>query len=209
MSRIDSLAALEMAISGRPATKIIFDLLNAENYDAFVVCIHRAIDLVLRRIAENPELKQNHSEDELTIDIVQMLRMMDIDAGHETKVGGHVDVIIRGPNDFLWMAEAKKHKSDYGWLFMGFQQLNTRYSTGLDGQDRGGILIYSDQPRLDQLMDRWKGHLADKQPGIQFEDCPLNPLAFVSSHTHERTGRPYCVRHIPLSIHFSPKDKKA
>ena len=208
MAHIDSLAALQARIRGRPALEIIFDLLQVENYEAFVHCIHRAIDLVFREIAQNPELKKGHGEDELTIDVVHMLRMMDIDAAHDSKVGGHVDIVVRGPNDYVWLAEAKKHKSDYGWIFQGFQQLNTRYSTGLQGQDSGGLFIYSDQPRVDELMSRWQKHLAGERSDITFEKCPLNDLAFFSTHIHDKTGRPYRVRHIPLPIYFEPKDKK-
>ena len=117
-----------------------------------------------------------------------------------------MDIVVRGPNDYLWLAEAKKFKSDYAWLYKGFQQLNTRYATGLQGHDAGAIIIYSDQARIDQMMDRWKAHLGEQQADINFQKCPLNDLAFFSTHKHEKTGRPYKVRHIPLSLYFEPKD---
>jgi len=138
MGRIDNLATLLAITKGKPSTEIILELLFVENHAAFVNCIHRAIDLVLARMAENPELRKDLSEDQLTVDVVSMLRMIDIDAAHESKVGGHVDIVVRGPNNYLWLAEAKKYKGGYEWIYKGFQQLNTRYSTGLAGQDRGG-----------------------------------------------------------------------
>ena len=131
MPRVDDLASLLAIVRGRPGTEIAFDLMFVESYAAFVNCIHRAIDRVLRLMAENPELRKDRGEDELTIEVVSMLRMIDIDATHETKTGGHVDILVRGPNDYAWLAEAKKHRGDYGWIFQGFQQLNTRYTTGL------------------------------------------------------------------------------
>lgn len=207
MARIDSLAALEAVIRGKPELEIIFGLLNVASYSEFVTYINRAVDLVLRKMAQNPELLSSKGEDELTIYVVHMLQIMSIDAGHDTKTGGHVDIRVKGPNDYVWLAEAKKFSGSYSWLLKGFQQLNTRYSTGLPGHDSGGILIYSDQPRIDRLMTRWQEKLTDFDPGIQIEGCPLDEMAFVSSHPHERTGRPYKVRHIPLSLYFEPKDK--
>jgi hypothetical protein len=207
-ARIDSLQALQLVARGKPSLEIILDLLNVDSYVAFVNCIHRALDLVLRRMAENPELRNAKKEDELTIEVVSLLRMMDIDAGHDTKVGGHVDIVVRGPNDFAWLAEAKKNTGGNGWLFQGFQQLNTRYSTGLPGQDSGGLLIYSDRARIDLTMQGWRDYLATQINGITFLQCDLNALAFLSSHVHDKTGRPYSVRHVPLSLYFEPKDKK-
>lgn len=205
--RIDSLAALRARAHGNPAAEIVIQLLEVPDYAGFVTCINRAVDRVLRIMAENPELRKGRSEDELTIEVVGFLRMLGIEAGHENKVGGHVDIVVRGPNDYLWLAEAKKHKSDYSWLYKGFQQLNTRYSTGIQGHDLGAIIIYSDQRRIDQMMDRWREYLEAQQKGIMFDRCPLNDMAFLSSHAHEKTGRAYNVRHIPLSLYFDPQDK--
>jgi hypothetical protein len=50
-------------------------------YPAFAHCINKAVDLVLRRMAENPELRKDRSEDELTIEVVSMLRMTALSAG--------------------------------------------------------------------------------------------------------------------------------
>jgi hypothetical protein len=41
---------------------------------------------------ENPELRRNDGEDRLTIEIVNVLRGMGYNAGHETKIGGHTDL---------------------------------------------------------------------------------------------------------------------
>lgn len=206
--RIDSIATLKAVIKGRPSIEIILEMLEVVSYPDFVRCVNKAVDLVFRRMAENPELRQERSEDELTIEVVTLLRMMDIDASHESKIGGHTDVTVRGPNDFLWLAEAKKHKQDYPWLYQGYQQLSTRYTTGMQGQDSGGLLIFAYQARIDEIMVRWREFLENQDVGIAFEACSLSELAFVTQQTHQRTGRPLTVRHVPLSLYFKPEDKK-
>lgn len=204
--RIDSLGDLLARARGNVAAEIAIELLLVPDYEQFVVLINRAVDRALRLMAENPELRKERSEDDLTIELVTLLKMASIDANHDTKVGGHCDVVVRGQPDYLWQAEAKKHRSDYAWLFQGFQQLNTRYATGAQHQDAGGFIIYSYLPRVDKMMSRWREHLGSNLSGISFEECTLSPLCFLSSHAHDRTGRALRIRHIPLSLYFEPKD---
>lgn len=199
---------LLLIAKGKPASEIHLHLMLVDKYDEWVHWIYRAIDHIVRQLEENPELREDRLEDELTIDIVSHLRMFQIDADHETKIGGHVDIRIRGPNSFLWLGEAKKH-STYDWLMKGFRQLDTRYSTGNPDQDAGGLLIYIFGPRVDEVMKKWKEHLGSQLgASITFAGCPLNPLAFISSHQHARTGREFKVRHLPMSLYFAPTDNR-
>jgi len=194
--------------AGNPSAEIVMELLLMPDYQHFVRLINRAIDMSLRRMSENPELRKDRSEDELTIELVTLLRQLGIEAGHEIKIGGHCDITIRGHSNYLWLAEAKKHSKGYDWLYQGFQQLNTRYSTGLFHHDKGGMLIYLYSPNTVMQMGRWKDHLATSHAGIAFSDCDLDPLSFLSSHIHDRSGLPYEIRHIPLNLHFDPQDNK-
>jgi hypothetical protein len=205
-NRIDSLAGLRARIVGNVPAEIMFELLLVPDYEAFVRLIDRSVDHALGLMAENPELHKKRSEDELTIELINLLRMLNLDATHETKAGGHCDITIKGTNNYSWMAEAKKHKNSYPWLYQGYQQLATRYTTGNVGQDSGALIIYSYAERIDQMMARWKAHLAGQDKAIAFEDCSLNPACFISMQEHARTGRPLRVRHVPLSLYFDPKD---
>jgi hypothetical protein len=198
---------LKALAAGRPGAEIAIGLLFVADYPTFVEIINRAIDTSFRRMAENPELRKSRSEDELTIELINLLKQNDIDAHHEAKVGGHCDITVRGPNDFAWLAEAKRHSKGYPWLYQGFQQLNTRYSTGLPQHDKGGLIIYTYRPNTLDQMRKWSDYLQANQKGLVVSPYGADPLSFLSTHQHERSGLPYEVRHIPLSLYFAPKDK--
>ncbi|WP_316233407.1 hypothetical protein [Bradyrhizobium sp. SZCCHNPS2010] len=207
MKGLITIQDLRARAAGRPGAEIAIDLLLVADYPAFVEIINRAIDTAFRRMAENPELRRGRSEDELTIELINLLKQNDIDATHEAKVGGHCDITIRGPNDFAWLAEAKRHSKGYPWLYQGFQQLNTRYSTGLPQHDKGGLIIYTYKPNTLNQMGGWSAYLQANQKGLVVSPYGADPLSFLSTHQHERSGLPYEVRHIPLSLYFAPKDK--
>jgi len=204
-----SVAELMARAAGNTSAEIVLELLLLPDYPEFVALINRAIDMSLVRMAENPELRKDRTEDELTIELVNLLRQLTFVAEHEAKVGGHCDITIRGPSGYVWLAEAKRHNQTLNWLYQGFQQLNTRYSTGLANHDQGALILYLYGANALSQMTKWKNHLASLHDGLVLSDCPLNPLAFNSVHEHERSGLPYHVRHIPLSLHFTPKDKSA
>jgi hypothetical protein len=96
--------------AGNPSAEIVVELLLIPDYPHFVRLMNKAIDMSFRRMSENPELRKDRDEDELTIELVTLLRQLSIDATHETKVGGHCDVTIRGQPDYLWLAEAKQSR---------------------------------------------------------------------------------------------------
>ena len=202
-----TIADLSALVAGHPGAEISFGLLLLADYPSFVQIINRAIDSAFRRMAENPELRKGRSEDELTIELINLLKQNDIDAHHEAKVGGHCDITIRGPNDYAWLAEAKRHTKGHPWLYQGFQQLNTRYSTGLPQHDKGGLIIYTYKPDTLGQMVKWSAYLQANQKGLDVSPYDADPLSFLSTHRHRRSGLPYEVRHIPLSLYFAPKDK--
>lgn len=202
-----TVAELMARAAGNTSAEIVLELLLLPDYAEFVALINRAVDMSFQRMAENPELRKDRTEDQLTIELVTLLRQLGLDAAHEAKVGGHCDVTVRGPSGYMWLAEAKRHNQTMDWIYQGFQQLNTRYSTGLPTHDHGALILYLYRANALGQMSDWQAHLGGKQQGIVFANCPLNPLAFVSTHTHDRSGLPYHVRHIPLSLHFAPQDK--
>lgn len=181
-------------------------LLIEPDHAAFVRLVEKAIDWIAQELSRNPELHKDQTEDELTIQVVNMLKAMTFTASHDTKVGGHCDVSVEYKFELLWLAEAKIFDSDYSWLFKGFQQLNSRYSTGNPDQNAGGMIIYSFKERVDRMMVRWSEYLETNLPGIVVKVCPDNVLCRRSSHTHIRTGLPYKVRHVPISLYFKPED---
>jgi hypothetical protein len=165
--------------------------------------VEDAIDWIAQEMTKTCHLRQERSEDEISIDFVSHLKAMGFQASHDTQYGGHCDVIVEGKDEFLWIAEAKIHTS-YAWLEKGMAQLSTRYSTGLEGQDCGEILIYTYSPRLDLIMKEWKKRLAAAVAEIEVDELDNDRLIFRSNHVHEKTGRPFRVRHKGVTLHFQP-----
>ncbi len=203
-----SLRDLEKLQEYVPALAGFPSRLLADTYDEFIDELYKDIDNIVFSKEENPELYEQDTEDRITIDIKNTLRILGYDASHEAKVGGHADLLVR-KNKFLWIGEAKIHRS-YDYLWQGFQQLTTRYSTGDCNQKDGGLLIYIRNENAKNVMDSWQLHLSSKElPDYSSNPCLKRKLAFFSSHKHQRTGEPFRVKHIGMTLYFNPKDKSA
>lgn len=184
---------------------LLVDIMYASDHATRLSCVNRALDYAITRMVEGRQYMKELSEDELTIQLVNALNFMGIEASHDTAVGGHCDVVVRMKGGFLWLGEAKIH-NDYEYLFGGFQQLNTRYSTGLSGQDVGGIIIYNFGQRIDKVMAAWGALLLERVSDVVITQCAINKLAFESVHLHDGTGLPLRIRHVPVPLYFKPQD---
>lgn len=178
----------------------------ANTYEKFVHALYITIDKIIYGIEENPELTLNDSEDRITVEIKRGLRLIGYEASHDQKVGGHTDLLVRY-SEFLWIGEAKFDNS-LGYIFEGWLQLNSRYSTGGSNQGGGGILIYIRREKAAKLMEDWKQYLSRKGiENLAIAPCPNRSMTFMSCHPHERSGLPFSIRHMPIMLHFKPKDK--
>jgi len=182
------------------------------DYEGFVSILYNDIDLIVSKIEQNPELYKNDSEDRITIDIINQLCAMGYVASHEKKIGGHTDMLVeKPPKTWLWIGEAKIHSS-YPYLFKGFRQLTTRYTSGTNDTNQGGMLIYIRQANTQNIMNKWRDYLnkinlrASTPFNLNTSPCNQNPLSFYSIHIHQRSGLPFTTRHIPLVLHFNPED---
>jgi hypothetical protein len=203
-----SLSKLKELQDDIPALGNFPERILVKTYEEFVSVLYKDIDAIVADVEENPELRQKHSEDSLTIEIKGNLKHMGYNASHETKIGGHADLVVKKQN-WLWIGEAKIHSS-YDYLFKGFQQLTTRYSTGSYNDCQGGMLIYIKIGNVEQIMKKWEEHLKGKEEvtGLETSQCTVNPISFYSTHHHQRTNLLFKVRHIPFNLYFSPEDKK-
>jgi hypothetical protein len=135
-----------------------------------------------------------------------MMKMAGFQAEHDSSVGGHCDIVIRGKELFLWLAEAKKH-NDYAWLDKGFQQLSTRYSTGVVGQDHGEVLIYCYVKNAKQILDNWRAELVKRNAEVKIDEAICShPLIFTSIHKHASSGLDFRVRHKIMALYWEPND---
>lgn len=179
-----------------------------DNYLDFIDQLYDDIDQIIIKIQENRELRQQEGEDLLTVEIKNLLNQLGYEASHDSKYGGHVDLVVKR-EQFLWLGEAKKHERGYDYLYQGFQQLCNRYSVAEENQDNGGLLIYIIKNKdANTVMQKWALHLAEKNlTDYESVSCPKRQLAFYSSHKHQDTGLPYKVRHMAVMLHFSPQDR--
>lgn len=180
----------------------------AQSHKARLEAVRAVLDYACNELEINKHLKQNLDEDQLTIEICQFLSGLGFQPRHDEQVGGHCDIVIRGKDLFLWLAEAKWHDG-YGWLDKGFKQLSTRYSTGVRGQDQGEVLIYCKNRNAKAMLERWRAELTARNEGVEvFDDPGGDQLVFWSEHQHDASGLQFRVRHKVLSLHHKPADKK-
>ncbi|MBO9697512.1 MAG: hypothetical protein J7499_15065 [Sphingopyxis sp.] len=198
-----SLWDLQLLTRGSVSAQISLALIFADTAEDMLEQVDAAIDHIAQDFARTPKERQGRSEDGLTTDVITSLRNMGFQASHDTTVGGHCDIVIEGCNNFLWLGEAKIHRS-YDWLLQGFNQLDTRYATASLDQDHGGIIIYCYEGRTDVIIDEWAMRLRQARPDVDVTDRASGERFFKSSHLHHRTGRPYSVRHVPIALQWKP-----
>ncbi len=183
--------------------------LLANSYEDFVQVLYDDIDSIVAELQLNPELVADDGEDRLSVELKRTLKHMGYIATHDEKIGGHSDIVVKNSRNFLWIGEAKVHSS-YDYLYQGFQQLTTRYSTGDKNQDRGGMLIYIRTMDAAGVIAQWREHLRSKELIDYSEaDCAARAaFTFFTTHKHDRSGEPFHVRHVGIILGFDPKDRR-
>jgi hypothetical protein len=210
-----TLEAMKVHAATSPARGLRFMAMCWESgepptYAEFVDAVQQATAFACNDMARNPKLHASKSEDELTDVIAGILRAYGFEASFDSMVGGHCDLKVSRHEDFLWLAEAKKH-TGHSWLWQGYQQLSTRYQPGDPNSSHGGMLIYCFKPDTVKQMASWKAYMASKNPALVFPAGGSGRLAgmFLSEHFSPRSGLPQLVLHYPVALYFSPADKKA
>lgn len=177
-----------------------------EEYEDFVDIIRN----VLRRTIKGMVRGRNHfvdqGEDQITFFIVSHFDAYGFLSSHDKQIGGHVDITIEY-EDFLWYGEAKIHTS-YPTLLKGWAQLTTRYMTGLCNEDRGAFLIYNFNKDAASVTSEWRATMAEHHPAVELGEVEED-LNFVSTGTHEGSGRPFIIDHYNIPLYFKPQDKPA
>ncbi len=174
-------------------------------YEAFVEQLYADIDESIYELQASRELRQNDSEDRISLDILVALKRHGYNATHDSKTGGHVDLSVR-MGSHSWIGEAKKD----GNFHEGFLQLTSRYvqASGNFAHDQGGLLFYmvKTEDALGKL-NAWRAHLSTG--GHPCTDCGTNRLAFYSTHKLEGSGTNFKIRSVVVSLYHRPVDKSA
>ncbi|SDO83452.1 hypothetical protein SAMN04488595_102450 [Ralstonia sp. 25mfcol4.1] len=202
----DSLAKLAALAAVDSRTELFIKRELVETYDDFIDVLYRDLDRVIGKLQERKQLYHDSTEDPITMYIVDLLDERGYSVAHDTKIGGHVDIVVRGRDpSFLWLCEAKRDKGPE-WLAEGFEQLCLRYSNGGHNHRHGGMLVYCQGKFAARIMTNWRRHLVSlvQFEEIDVEDCPRSPLAFVSEHIHDTSGLSYTVRHMGVALYHNP-----
>lgn len=200
-----TLRDLKLIALGDPRKEISIGLIFNTSPENYLDLVNKAIDYVASEFSLTPKERKGRSEDGLTIDVISILKSLVFNVSHDTTVGGHCDIVIQEKFDFLWLGEAKIHKS-YDWLLQGFNQLDTRYATATTNQNHGGLIIYCYNMRSDQVMEKWAAFLAENRTDVTVTKDTSDKSIIYSKHIHKRTGNEYTVRHKIISLYFYPKD---
>ncbi|WP_148042987.1 hypothetical protein [Methylocystis hirsuta] len=201
-----TLKELKDICKGSPSKQIMLDMTFAGCHNQRTECVRRAVDDIIKDMCKYRQLQQDKSEDELSIFVVLSLKRMGFLAAHDTQFGGHCDITVEDDDNYLWIAESKKHET-YDWLLKGFHQLLTRYTTGLYGQDQGDIIIFVYQKDALTVLKKWREHLIQNCSEGDIKEIDENNLCFFSDHPHNGSGRLMTVRHFVVPLYFSPQDK--
>lgn len=200
---------LRLIGTGNEAFLISLDWQQYRSHDARLATVEKAVDHSIREIMKTAHLYQGRKEDELTDIIIKQLGGMGILATHDTQYGGHCDIVVETQDGFLWIAESKINNKGYDWILQGFQQLDTRYTTGIKGQDSGDIIVFLYNESMMDFMNEWVKRLSAARPDVSGSFSQNDPTQWVSSHKHARSGLPFRIRHLPVSLYFKPADKRA
>lgn len=208
MSDHFSLGDFEEMAKTNKAARLLKDRFDANDYSSFIKAIYNDLDYVLDNIIQNRELRQSDGEDRTTLDIMNLFNgLIGYSASHETKSGGHVDLIVKSDRlGYRWLAEAKRWTGAKK-CYKGYMQLFSRYSTGTVTENQGCVIAYFYTDKVKTKFWRYKKYL-ENAGHVDFEitECAVNSFHFYSSHLHTGSGLKYIVKHVPVMLFFKPED---
>ncbi|WEJ08437.1 hypothetical protein [Sinorhizobium prairiense] len=195
-----------LAVFGQQCDGAVMAFHLASSNDRRVAALEKILDFAYDDLVNDRHLNQKHGEDALSVQIIKQLKFVAIDANHDIQVGGHCDILVRARDRFLWIAEAKIHKS-FGWLHKGFLQLSTRFGSAAEGRDHGEIIIYCRMAKAGDVLSRWKDYLLLREPVEICEDRIDNQLWFRTRHTCPSSALYFYTRHRIIPLFWSPQDR--
>lgn len=157
-------------------------------YEEFIEQLYADIDESIYELQASRELRQNDSEDRISLDILVGLKRHGYHATHDSKTGGHIDLSVR-MGSHSWIGEAKKD----GNFHEGFLQLTSRYvqASGNYSHDQGGLLFYMVKT-ADALgkLNTWRVQLAeDGSPALTAARTSWRFIRLTSLRAREPTSR--------------------
>lgn len=190
--------------SKSPSSRLHFEILmwkfDPPTYPEWVERVEEAIQFEVGLMAERRRDLHDLDEDALSAILNISLQNLNLDASAKF-VNGNTDVTIQY-NEFKWLGEAK-FGGDVSKLYKGYNQLTTRYATGMPGQSAGGMLIYCSQDSADVVLAAWRAALEVEKPGGNIRDGSA-ALTFRSEDVCAATGAKLDILHIAFPLYHKP-----
>lgn len=186
--------------------------MTCTTYEQFVTTLYGEVDTIVAALVKDANVLQGsqYSENALNADICRQLNGRGYQAHHDKNNRGHTDISVEYGR-FIWIGEGKKVQSaDTTHLRNGYDQLVHRYVSGIAGADQAGLLIYCYAPATQHVIAKWSAHLVDENAvnagyAENVVPCAGNEaLAFWSDNNHISSGAVLKIKHIALSLHWSP-----
>ncbi len=193
-----------IALHGEAEVLELFEKRYPESYEVFLKHIQLGIDAAVGAIERNAKHYSGFLEDQITTILVENLVAQRFDASHDADYSGHIDVSIQSQcKKFFWGAEAKINYN-HKWLSEGVEQLENSYLDGTTNRNHAGLLIYIKHDNAAGRMKNWADFYAREKSSdgnFSIASCKHREnYAYVSSQTLQRTGMPYELRHIGISL---------
>ena len=203
-----TLAHLEALLLTDPDTQLFLERRLAHAYDEFVSVLKKDLDRIVQKLEDRKQLYFAAKEDPISMYVVDLLDECGYDVLHDPKIGGHIDILVRGrKKGFQYIVEAKRDYGGMSWIEEGMQQLCARYSSGGQFNDQGALLIYCQKKDAAATLGSWRTALVAETKYVQLDvqnDAQKPLLAFVSTHKHDTSGLPYTVRHMVVGLYHKP-----
>ena len=189
-----------------PVSRLHFDILmwrfNPPSYSAWVSRVEDALLYEVGLMTERRHDLHDLDEDALSAILNISLQNLNLDAGAKF-VNGNTDITVQY-NSYKWLGEAK-FGADVGKVLKGYLQLTTRYTTGMDGQSSGGMLIYCPHGSAKTALAGWRAALQHEFPDCNARDGSSD-LIFRSEDTCMATDAKLDIVHIAVPLFHNPQD---
>lgn len=201
-----SVAELRRVANMNPASRLAFQLLlwqvDKPPYAQWVELVEESMSYAIAEAASRRNDLHDLDEDAITAYFLLALKTLNLNATAEV-VNGNTDVSISF-SDYRWLGEAKIAK-DLSKIYHGYQQLVSRYATGLPNQSSGGILLYCTHASAVSILAGWKAALLKQHASCGVSDGG-HPLVFTSTDTCPATGLELSIRHYAIPLFHQPME---
>lgn len=177
---------------------------NRPNYDDWTNLVEDAVAHVFRLMAESRDDFGSIGEDALSAVLNTGLKILNLDADARS-VNGNCDVVV-ALDGYKWLAEAKL-AHDLSKIYHGYEQLTSRYATGMTGQTRGAMLLYVNHASAEVTLAGWKAALTTAFPDCNARDGRVQ-LSFSSEGICAATGATLGITHFAVPLHHAPQEEK-